>query len=107
MLLWHLKPLAELELCCLLKIPLSPSSHFVPSGIWASGILAMDFIISEYLSRTLQAPEPDRNAGVHLYIIYKRKSEHPTQNITDGKMKATIAVILGRGGGSNTKSDSL
>lgn len=81
-LLWQLKPLAELELCCLLKITLSPSSHLVPSGIWASGILAMGFIFYEYLSRTLQA-EHYRNyslelyAGVHLYIMYKLKHEHP------------------------------
>lgn len=46
--------LAELGLCCLLKIALSPSSHSVPSGIWASGILVMYYIFHEYLTRILQ-----------------------------------------------------
>lgn len=38
----------------LLKIALSPSSHTVLSGIWASGILVMHFIFHEYLTRILQ-----------------------------------------------------
>lgn len=81
-LLWHLELLVELVLCCLLKITLSPSSHFVPSGIWASGFLAMHFIFHEYLTRTLQAPEHYRSyylkiyASVRLYIIYKHTCEN-------------------------------